>query len=202
MSAAYVSPALPTFTTEGIFRLTVDQYLNLMDAGILQSGDPVELLEGVLVQKMAIRPPHTGTVRRCQRWIEPRLPDGWRYRLGQPIILSDGMPEPDGVVARGTSDDDDVFHPPAADVCLVIEVADSTLARDRTIKLRSYARAGIPVYWIVNLIDRQLEVYTDPDPTATPETTYRRRDLYVGDATLMVPVVNATVSVAELLPRG
>ena len=192
--------AAATFAGHDLFRLTVDQYHELMDAGILMSGDPVELLEGVLVQKMTINPPHTGTVRRCRNQLEPTLPDGWRYRSEQPIMLSDGEPEPDGVIARGTPADDDRFHPPARDVALVIEVADATLTRDRTLKLRGYARAGIPVYWIINLTDRQIEVYTGPDQTAAPEPTYRHRAVYAGDANLAVPVTGSTVPVMDLLP--
>ena len=201
MSAA---PPVPpgAFFPEPIFRLSVDQYHELMRAGVLMDGDPVELLEGVLVRKMTLYPPHTGTVLSLRRRIEPELPSGYRYRAEQPVVLGDGEPEPDGVIALGTPADDFVFHPPAADVRLVIEVADATLARDRTIKLRSYARAGIPAYWIVNLIDRQVEVYTDPDPAAVPDPTYRCRDVFAGDATVTVPVADVVVSVAVLLPPG
>ncbi len=183
-----------------LFRLTVDQYDEMGRFGILSTDDWVELLEGILVRRMTIHPPHTGAVRRCRAQIEPLLPSGWRYRSEQPAILLDSEPEPDGVVARGTPEDDDRFHPPAVDVVLVIEVADSTLARDRGPKRRSYARAGIPVYWIVNLVDRQVEVCTDPDPAAVPEPTYRTRTVYAGDAAVPVPVVAATIAAVALLP--
>ena len=181
-----------------LFRLTVEQYDAMGRAGILTTDDRVELLEGILVRKVTIDPPHTGTVRQCQTRIEPALPRGWRYRSEQPIVLLDGEPEPDGVIARGTPDDDFRFHPRAADVILVIEVADSTLTRDRGPKLRSYARAGIPVYWIINLVDRQVEVHTDPVPG--PEPTYRRRDVYAGGDAVLVPVVGTMVLAADLLP--
>jgi Uma2 family endonuclease len=185
-----------------LFRLSVDQYDAMGRAGILTTDDRVELLEGILVRKMTIYPPHTGAVRRCRTNVEARLPSGWRYRSEQPAILPDGEPEPDGVIARGTPDDDDRFHPPAADIVLVIEVADSTLVRDRGPKLRTYARAGIPVYWIINLIDRQVEVHTDPDPAA-PEPTYRRREVYVGDAAVPLALPGGpamSFPVAALLP--
>ena len=201
MSITTPASAPVAFDGGDLFRLTVKQYHELIDAGILQSGDPVELLEGVLVRKMTINPPHTGTVRRGRTRIEPALPAGWRYRAEQPIILSDGEPEPDGVIARGTPADDDVFHPSAADVVLVIEVADASLLRDRGVKLRSYARAGIPVYWIVNLIDREVEVYADP--VAESEPRYRRRDVYGPAATVAFALPDGpamSVAVAALLP--
>ena len=181
-------------------RITVAQYHQMIHAGILASGDPIELLEGVLVQKKRKTPPHTGSTLRADTLLNPLTPAGYFYTYVGAITLSDGEPEPDGMIVRGNIDDYWKRHPGPVDVALVIEVSDSTLDRDRTVKLRSYARAGIPVYWIVNLIDRQIEVHTDPDPMATPEPTYRRRDIYAGDAAVPVPVVGTTVPAAALLP--
>jgi Uma2 family endonuclease len=198
------SPAVPVpagmIDASEIYPLTVEQYDELSRVGVLSEDDRVELLEGVLVRKMTIHPPHTGTVRRCRTILEALTPVGWRYRSEQPIVLPDSKPEPDGVIARGTPADDDLFHPPAADVVLVIEVADATLTNDRVVKLRTYARAGIPVNWIINLIDRQVEVHTDPDPRAEPHPAYRRREVYATDASVLIPVANVAVAVASLLP--
>ncbi len=190
------------FAHSDLFHLTVAQYHEMMDAGILTTDDRVELIEGVLVKKMSIYPPHTGTVRTLRETLVPLLPPGWRYRSEQPIILQDSEPEPDGVIARGTPADDYVFHPPGVDVALVVEVADSTVSRDRGPKLHMYARAGIPMYWIVNLIDRQIEVHTNPDATAE-EPVYRSRVVY--SPTQLVDVMIAgqaitSISVESLLP--
>jgi Uma2 family endonuclease len=186
-----------------LFRLSVAQYHELADAGILEDGDPVELIEGLLVQRMTKNPPHSSTVLRLQSLLPPLLPPDWHYRSQQPITLSDGEPEPDGVIAARSISDYSNRHPTAADVALVIEVADATLARDRGIKLRSYARAGIPQYWIVNLIDRQIEAYSDPDPAAAPEPTYRRREMHAEDLTLPLTICGAMLAsllAADFLP--
>ncbi len=203
MSVATRATAGAAFLEGPVFPLTVGQYHELMDAGILASSDPVELLEGVLVQKMSIKPAHARTVGPARDLLKPLRPDGWRYRADQPVSLGDGEPEPDGGIARGRSPDNFRYHPPAAEVVLVIEVADATLARDRGIKRRSYARAGIPVYWLINLIDCQVEVYADPDPAAVPEPTYRRRDVYAGGAAVPLAVPGrepSSIPAALLLP--
>ena len=93
---------------------------------------------------------------------EAIAPDGWYVDSQEPITLDDSEPEPDIVVVRGDTRDYLDRHPGARDLSLVVEVADSTLERDRTLKQRLYGRAGIPVYWIVNLVERQLEVYSQP----------------------------------------
>ena len=132
--------------------------------GVLGEDDPVELLEGVLVYQMPKKTPHTTGTLLSAKTVGSQLPEGWHYRSQEPITLDDGEPEPDGVVARGDIRDYLDRHPEPANLALAIEVADSSLERDRGVKLRSYARAGIQTYWILNLIDRVLEVYTDPRP--------------------------------------
>lgn len=192
---------MPAYTDEPLFRLTVEDYHDLIDRGRLTADDPVELVEGVLVYRMPIKPPHAATVDAVADAVAPVLPAGWRYRSEKPVTLDDGEPQPDGAVTSLSRADLFVRHPGPADLALVIEVADTTLDRDRGMKLRSYARAGIPAYWIVNLVGRQVEVYADP--TDDPEPDYRRRDVYaVGEA---VPwsvggVAMAAVPVEAMLP--
>ena len=197
-----IAPASAPFAYTGVpvFRLTVGQYEDMIRTGTLSTDDPVELLEGVLVYHMPQDPAHVGSVEAAEDRITPLLPAGWRYRAEKPITLADGQPEPDGVVAVGSRRDSFRGHPTAADIRLVIEVSNTTLDTDRTLKLRSYARAGIGVYWIVNLIDRRVEVYSDPDPAAVPEPAYRRRDLYVGAMTVPLPVGAGAVVADDLLP--
>ena len=159
-------PSRAAYTTEPVYRLSVDQYHDLISQGTLTADDPVELLEGILVVKMSKNEPHIPSVRRCRRAIQAILSASYFYDSDQPVTLADGEPEPDGVVVRGTIEDFDSAKVRPTDVRLVVEVSDSTLDRDRGIKLRGYARAGIVCYWIVNLVDRQIEVYTDPDSVA------------------------------------
>lgn len=193
------SAAVPT---ELIWRLSVDQYHAMIYAGILTKDDPVELLEGWLISKMAKNPPHTVVTLLIRRAWERLVPAGWYVNTQEPITTADSEPEPDVVVIRGEPRHYLQHHPGPLDVALVVEVADTTLQRDRGFKKRLYARAGIPVYWVVNLPESRFEVYTDPSgPTDAPD--YRQRQDY-GPADAIPFVLERTevgrIVVQELLP--
>lgn len=119
----------------------------------------IELLEGALVPMSPIGPPHAATVQRLSELLLPALLGRARVRIQNPIAASDvSEPEPDvAVVPLGEYDAD---HP--AQAHLIIEVADSSLAHDRGRKARIYAACQVPEYWIVNLVDRTIEVRTEP----------------------------------------
>lgn len=156
------SGPLPVAPTEPIFPLSVEQYHTMIETGVLTDDDPVELLEGVLVFSMPNNPPHTFVVEAAAIALRSMLGKGWFYRQQLSITLADGEPEPDGAVVRGSYTEFRSRHPAANEVGLVIEASDATLARDRGIKLRSYARAGVQRYWIINIAERCIEIYTDP----------------------------------------
>jgi Uma2 family endonuclease len=182
--------------------LTVAQYHELIRAGILTEDDPVELLEGRLVTKMPKNPPHSRASRRVRKALERVVPAGWFVDSQEPVTLSDGEPEPDVMVVRGEDGSYRDHHPGPADLTLVVEVSDATLTGDRTAKLRSYARAGIPVYWILNLNDRKLEVYSQPSGPTQHPAYQQSRILGPADE---VPVLiggdeKARLAVRELLP--
>lgn len=145
-----------------IWRLSIEQYHAIIQAGILTDDDSVELLEGWLVFKMPKNPPHRATTRLVRTALENILPAGWYVDSQEPITLSNSEPEPDIVVVRGDTRQYLDRHPGAEDIALIIEVSDTTLQRDRTVKKRIYARAGISIYWIVNLVEEQVEVYSQP----------------------------------------
>lgn len=145
-----------------ILRLSIEQYHAIIQAGILTDDDSVELLEGWLVFKMPKNPPHRVTTRLVRTALENILPPGWYVDSQEPITLSNSEPEPDIVVVRGDTRQYLDRHPGAEDIALIIEVSDTTLQRDRTVKKRIYARAGITIYWIVNLIEGLVEVYSQP----------------------------------------
>ena len=135
----------------------------MIQAGILGEDDNVELLEGWIVPKMARNPAHDAMISMIMiDVLPPRLPKGWFCRGQSAITTTDSEPEPDIAVVRGTPRDYLARHPGPADMVLVIEVAESSLPRDRSHKGRIYAAASVPVYWIINLVDPQVEVYTDP----------------------------------------
>ena len=143
-----------------IWRLRIEQYHAIIQAGILTDDDSVELLEGWLVFKRPKNPPHRVTTRLVRTALENILPRGWYVDSQEPIALSNSEPEPDIVVVRGDTRQYLDRHPGAEDIALIIEVADTTLQRDRTVKKRIYAPAGISIYWIVNLLEEQVEVYS------------------------------------------
>ena len=145
-----------------IWRLSIEQYHAIIQAGILTDDDSVELLEGWLVFKMPKNPPHRATTRLVRTALENILPAGWYVDSQEPITLSNSEPEPDIVVVRGDTRQYLDRHPGSEDIALIIEVSDTTLQCDRTVKKRIYARAGISIYWIVNLVEEQVEVYSQP----------------------------------------
>jgi len=189
-------------TIAGFRRFTVPEYHRLTEIGILTENDNVELIEGYLILKMARNPPHDGTIHRILKQLLKGLPPGWDVRVQSAITLTDSEPEPDLAVVREDPDGYLTRHPNAIDVGLVIEVADSTLAGDRADKGRIYARAGIPCYWIVNLPDQQIEVYTLPSgPTALP--AYGQRQDFQAGAVVSLTLAGQSVAgfpVQHLLP--
>ena len=192
----------PLYAVAGFFRLTVDQYHEMIRNNTLTEDDPVELLDGYLVNKMPQNSPHASCTQRVTRNLFRVVPAGWVIRIQLPVTLGNSEPEPDGAVVRGNDATFDARHPNGGDFGVVIEVADSSLALDRGPKARIYAEAGIPEYWIVNVADRQVEVYTSPDTKATPPAYATRTDYHAGDT---VPLVLggqqvAALAVADLIP--
>lgn len=149
-------------TAETLLKLSVSQYHRMIDYGIFAEDSQIELLEGLLTAKMPKNPPHRLSTGLLQDLLLSLLPANYHLNIQEPITLLDSEPEPDLAVVIGKRQDYRDRHPFAQDIELVIEVADSSLERDRTIKQRIYAMAGISTYWILNLSDRTLEVYTQP----------------------------------------
>jgi Uma2 family endonuclease len=152
--------------------LNVDQYHQMIEAGILPEGEPIELLDGFLVRKdrskaggdpMTVGHHHAWAVAQLNDVLQAVKAHGCHVRIQQPLTVPpDHEPEPDAVIVRGTIHDYKLRHPMACDVTCVVEVADSSLRQDRTTKQRIYAEAGIGQYIIVNLIDRVVEEYRGP----------------------------------------
>jgi Uma2 family endonuclease len=185
-----------------IAKFSVAKYQRMVEEGILTAEDKVELLENYVVLKMPRNPPHDGTIELIDDLIRPYVPKEWRVRAQLALTLPDSQPEPDFTIVRGPGRNRLTQHPTVADLGVVIEVADSSLLRDQRDKTRIYARAGVPIYWIVNLVDRRIEVYTQPSgPTADP--AYAADQNYLaGDSIPLVldGTTVATIPVADLLP--
>src|SRR3954447_2097614 len=121
MSSAAL-PLPPGPSPEPVFRLSVEQYHQMIDAGVLTDDDPVELLEGILVFKMPKKPKHRFVIHKLSKAIEAMLSAEWFVQLQEPITLSNGEPEPALSVIRGTDEDFTSRHPGPAETGLVIEV--------------------------------------------------------------------------------
>ncbi|MBI4592706.1 MAG: Uma2 family endonuclease, partial [Candidatus Rokubacteria bacterium] len=145
-------------------RFTVDEYHRMGETGILAEDEHVELLAGALVVSEPIGTRHAGTVNRLARLFISRLGDRAVVQVQNPIELpkEDSEPEPDISVLHPRADFYSSAHPVAADVLLVVEVADASLRLDRRLKIPLYARAGIREVWLVDLTTDRVEVYRDP----------------------------------------
>lgn len=183
-------------------RFTRAEYDHLIDIGFFQPGDPVELLGGQLVVSEPHGASHYEAIRRAARALEAAFGPGWDVRMQAPVWLDDeSEPEPDLAVVRGSFEDYFQAHPDRP--VLTVEVADSRLGFDRRHKGSLYARAGLADYWVVNLVDRVLEVYREPVPDAEGPFGWRhaRREV-LGPAEAVTPlaVPSAIIRVADLLP--
>jgi Uma2 family endonuclease len=194
--------AAPATAQPMVYRFSVEQYHQLIEAGILREGERVELIDGWILSKMIQNPPHVFAMRKSDKRITRELPAGWCVRPQVPITTDLSEPEPVLAIVRGDDSDYATRHPGPADVATLIEIAESSLSLDRTVKLPAYARAQIPIYWIINLVDQEIEVYSDPAVSGAA-ASYRNRQIYRrGDA---VPLVLdgkqvASIPVDDLLP--
>lgn len=163
-------------TAPPLVPITVGQFQQMIHNGILQEGDPIELIDGLLVRKdrsargenlMGHNPRHALLIKRLLRLLMvPCESAGLHVQIQLPVILSDiNAPEPDIAVVLGTEENYADHHPGPADLALVIEVADSSVGTDRSTKQRLYARAEVAQYWLINLPESQVEVYEQPDST-------------------------------------
>jgi Uma2 family endonuclease len=207
MTSAILSPpedALELMAMAGARRVTVEQYHKMHEAGIYMDGDRVELIEGYVLEKHVRNPPHEAALRFLNRRPPRFLPaTGWFLQLQGAVTLpADNEPEPDGVILRGDETSYDTRHPGPADIGLAIEISDTSRAFDRRVKGRAYSRACIPAYWVINVVDRVIEVYTDPNPAADPPAYRTRTDYAPGTSVPLVldGTTVASIPVADLLP--
>jgi Uma2 family endonuclease len=159
-TTTFLPPSAPP--PDPLWRLSVDQYHQMIQAGILSSDDPVELLDGCLVRKMPKNPLHCYVSELLRERLAGLLPAGYFTSSQNPVTLTASEPEPDVLLIRGARADFVARHPHPSDIVLLVEVADTSLTRDRGAKKRIYAQAGIANYWVINLVNKQIEVYQEP----------------------------------------
>jgi len=155
--------AVPTQTAAPTRRrFTVEEYCAMIEAGILDEEERLELLDGEIILMPPINAPHeSGTDQLTGQLLYP-LYGRALVRVQGSIMLDDSsLPQPDLAVLR-LRDNYQRERAAAADVLLLIEVSETSLERDREVKLPRYAAAGIPEVWIANVPARQVEAYSDP----------------------------------------
>lgn len=180
---------------------TRDEYYRLADLDFFP-GRRVELIEGQVIDMAAMKSPHAVAVDLVDIALKQTFDQGYYIRQQKPFVISDiSEPEPDVAVVPGSIRDYVAAHPTSA--ALIVEVADTSLRYDRQVKGSLYAKTGIADYWILNLGDRQLEVYRDPqvDKTAEYGFSYGNHQIYQsGQSVAPLRMSNQTIAVENLLP--
>jgi Uma2 family endonuclease len=206
-----IAPTLPvplpnhsTSPPRSLYRLSLEKYEAMVRSGVFTNRDRLELVDGFLVAKMTQYPAHTVSAELCRIRIDRTLPTGWHLRIERPIRIPSraSMPEPDLAVTRGEVRDYIARDPEPPDIAVVIEVSDSSLDDDRNVMVRVYGGGGINVYWIINLVDGQVEVYSSPSGPAEP-IGYRHCEVYRPGQEIPL-VIDGTevgrIPVTDLLP--
>jgi Uma2 family endonuclease len=195
-SAAFLPDS--SWVPSPLHRLTLDEYEAMVASGAFSPRERFHLINGYLVDKMTQNDPDCTADELCGAGLTKVIPPGWYVRAAKPVRLPpNSKPEPDRCVVRGTIRDYSRRSPGPADVGLVMEVSATSLSEDRKLA-QVYGASGIPIYWIVNLIDKQIEVYTDPGPAG-----YGSRVDYVAGQEVAVVLDGGEVgrvAVADVLP--
>lgn len=187
-----------------LYRMSMEKYEAMVESGVFTKRDRFQLVEGLLVAIMTENPPHAIACELCSEVLKRVLSTGWHVRSDRPLRIParTSVTEPDLVVARGEIRDYLKRHPEPVDVSLVIEVAASSLEEDRTLMARVYGGGGVARYWIINLVDHQVEVYSQPSGTEEP-LGYRHCEIFRPGQSIPV-VIDETevtrIAVAEILP--
>lgn len=183
-------------------RWTRTEYDRLIEQGVFGTEDRIELLGGALVVREPQGGPHAMGIRMAEEALRRAFATGWDVRVQLPVALDDDSePEPDISVVLGSFRDYPRDHPGRA--VLIVEIAESSLSLDRALKGSLYARAGVPDYWIVNLVDRALEVRRAPAADAVARYGWRYSavaTLRAGDTVTPLSAPDSPISVADLIP--
>ncbi|MBE3573075.1 MAG: Uma2 family endonuclease [Moorella humiferrea] len=178
-------------------RFTVDEYYQMARAGILGEDDRVELIEGEIIEMVPIGVKHAACVRRLLHIFSSRIGGKALVDTQNPLrIDKHSEPQPDLMLLKRRDDYYGAFHPRPEDVLLLIEVADTSVAYDREVKVKLYARAGINEVWLVDLQTQQVIAYRQPSSTGYKELKEYGLDDSIAPQTF--PGMN--ISVRDILP--
>ena len=189
--------SLPSVAAPVVHRFTREEYYRMGEARLFFD-ERVELLKGEIITMAPQNPLPACVVTRMTETFIRLLGNQLTIRARLPIVLDDlSEPEPDIVLCRPDPDDYEREHPKTDQILLVIEVAEASLTYDRSRKVEVYAENDIPEYWIVNLVDRQIEDFSNPDPA---HQRYKRNRTVLPGDTLSLPH-GKTIAVSGILPR-
>lgn len=184
-----------------LLRWTKHDYYKMAEMGLF-NGKHVELIEGEVVEMSPMGPPHITSVTLTGDRLRRVFGQGFFVRVQGSFDAGElSEPEPDVAVIRGNVRDYKDAHPTTA--ALIVEVAETSLAYDRADKASLYAKAGIEEYWIVNLVDNQLEVHRQPAPMPDQPFGFGYASVIVlkpTDTVSPLAAPHAIVAVADLLP--
>ena len=175
--------------------LTVEDYHKMIRAGILSQNDQVELLNGQIIKMSPIGSQHAACVEKIDELLKVLLKGKASVRAQNPVILGDlSEPEPDIAIVKRKENYYADGHPQSDEIFLIMEVADSSLEKDRQAKLPIYARAMIPEYWIIDLENQSVEVYTNPQ-----DNLYKTKRLFLASDTIQLEIFGHSLPVKSLL---
>jgi Uma2 family endonuclease len=177
---------------------TVNEYHQLIEKGVFHPEERVELIAGQIIQMSAKGTAHTAALGRTDRLLQNQLRDRAWIRIQDPIQLNDNSePEPDVSVVRFDPLDYSTHHPRAAEVYLIIEVADTSLTYDTQVKAQLYADSGIADYWVLDVSDRRLIVFREPNLQGY------RSQVILEERQAIAPLAfpDLVISVIDILPR-
>ncbi len=198
-----ITPKSPRIYRPRRRRWTRQEYEQATRLGLFGHEERLELIEGEVICKVPMNTPHATSLRRAEKRLNRVFVEGYDVRGQLPIALGErNEPEPDIAVVIGTPDDYEDAHPTTA--VLIVEISDTTLQYDRGLKASLYARAGIAEYWIINLIERLLEVHRSPALVRGRPLGYGYQDIARLDETQSVSALAAphvSIAVSDLLPR-
>ncbi len=179
-------------------RLSVETYDSMIEKGILNENDNVELLNGIVIEKMPKGTKHTSTTRFITKFFYRILDENVVIQVQDPIRLNDfSEPEPDIVLAQPDENDYQKRHPSPEDILLIIEVSDSTIYFDRTDKALAYSNAGIVQYLIVNVEKNTIEDYRKPTTDG-----YQSKQTYeTGETFSLIAFPEIEIAVKDFLPN-
>jgi Uma2 family endonuclease len=186
---------------ESPYLFRTDEFYRLLETEFFPREARVGLWDGRIYEKMSKTQAHSIAGNKVNRFLVRALPDGWFVGGENPVTVSPTRaPLPDLVILRGEPDDYKKGYPTATDVGLIVELSVSSLKFDQGTKLAAYASAGMPAYWVLNLVDNVILVSSEPIPSESryaTMATFKPGDFF---PLILDGIQIAMIAASDLLP--